>query len=59
MAPELTSCAYHKLSHILVSGFSNGTFMIHEMPDFNLIHSLTCVEFYFIIIALESLFLRV
>ncbi|XP_076446560.1 periodic tryptophan protein 2 homolog [Babylonia areolata] len=44
VAPELKSCAFHKPSHILVSGFANGTFMIHEMPDFNLIHSLTIAE---------------
>ncbi|KAL8606486.1 hypothetical protein ACOMHN_037717 [Nucella lapillus] len=44
VSPDLTSCAYHKPSHILVSGFANGTFMIHEMPHFNLIHSLTIAE---------------
>ena len=41
VAPELTSCDYHKPSHILVTGFANGTFMVHEMPSFTLIHSLT------------------
>ncbi|KAK7097896.1 periodic tryptophan protein 2 homolog [Littorina saxatilis] len=44
VSPELTSCDFHKPSHILVSGFSNGTFMIHEMPDFNLIHSLSIAD---------------
>ncbi|PVD35256.1 hypothetical protein C0Q70_06537 [Pomacea canaliculata] len=39
-APELTSCVYHKPTHILFSGFDNGAFLLHEMPDFNLIHSL-------------------
>lgn len=35
------SCAdYHKKSHILVTGFSDGAFFLHEMPDFVLIHSL-------------------
>ncbi|XP_014678751.1 PREDICTED: periodic tryptophan protein 2 homolog [Priapulus caudatus] len=37
----LTCAAYHKKTHILVSCFSNGSFFIHEMPDFNLIHSLS------------------
>ncbi|KAK7503863.1 hypothetical protein BaRGS_00004986, partial [Batillaria attramentaria] len=40
VAPELTCCAYHKPTHILISGFENGSFLLHEMPDFNLIHSL-------------------
>lgn len=37
---RLTSTAYHKATHILVSGFDDGVFFLHEMPDFNLIHSL-------------------
>ncbi|OWF52888.1 periodic tryptophan protein 2 homolog [Mizuhopecten yessoensis] len=36
----LTSAAFHKTSAILVSGFQDGSFFLHEMPDFNLIHSL-------------------
>jgi len=36
----LVSAAYHKGTHILVTGFSNGAFFLHEMPDVNLIHSL-------------------
>ena len=38
---ELTSGDYHGGTKILVTGFSNGTFLIHEMPDVNLIHSLS------------------
>ncbi|KAI0226931.1 Periodic tryptophan-like protein 2 [Lamellibrachia satsuma] len=38
---KLTSAAYHKDLHILVSGFQDGAFFLHEMPDFNLIHSLS------------------
>lgn len=38
---RLTSAAYHKGLHILVSGFQDGAFFLHEMPDFNLIHSLS------------------
>ncbi|KAL3276990.1 hypothetical protein HHI36_012350 [Cryptolaemus montrouzieri] len=36
----LTSADYHIDSKILVTGFSNGSFFIHEMPDVNLVHSL-------------------
>ena len=36
----LLSCDYNKFNRILVSGFSNGSFLLHELPDFNLIHSL-------------------
>ncbi|XP_053398750.1 periodic tryptophan protein 2 homolog [Mercenaria mercenaria] len=36
----VTSSAYHKATHILVTGFDDGVFFLHEMPDFNLIHSL-------------------
>ncbi|KAK2188503.1 hypothetical protein NP493_130g01036 [Ridgeia piscesae] len=38
---HLMSAAYHKGLHILVSGFQDGAFYLHEMPDFNLIHSLS------------------
>ncbi|CAF4914038.1 unnamed protein product, partial [Rotaria socialis] len=35
-------CAdYHQKTHMLVAGFSNGHFYLHEMPDFNMIHSLS------------------
>lgn len=37
----VTSSAYHKATHILVTGFDDGIFFLHEMPDFNLIHSLS------------------
>lgn len=36
----LTAAAYHRQTHILVTGFSNGSFLIHELPEVNLIHSL-------------------
>ncbi|XP_067139307.1 periodic tryptophan protein 2 homolog [Centruroides vittatus] len=36
----LSSAAYHKKSHILVVGFSVGSFILLEMPQCNLIHSL-------------------
>lgn len=40
----LTSAAYHKKSKVLVTGFSNGSFFIHEVPEMNLIHSLSISE---------------
>ncbi|KAG7196594.1 hypothetical protein KM043_013084 [Ampulex compressa] len=36
----LTAAAYHQDTHILVVGFSNGSFYLYEMPDVNMIHSL-------------------
>lgn len=36
----LTAAAYHKPNHILVTGFASGIFHLHELPEFNLIHSL-------------------
>ncbi|MBN3290963.1 PWP2 protein, partial [Polypterus senegalus] len=38
---NLTSSAYHKKMHILVTGFASGIFHLHELPEFNLIHSLS------------------
>ncbi|XP_063413018.1 periodic tryptophan protein 2 homolog [Mytilus trossulus] len=42
--PRVTSVDYHKSTHILVTGFLDGSFFLHEMPDFNLIHSLNISE---------------
>jgi periodic tryptophan protein 2 len=36
----LTSSYYHKDTHILVTGFSNGSFLLHELPTVNSIHML-------------------
>ncbi|XP_072280204.1 periodic tryptophan protein 2 homolog, partial [Pyxicephalus adspersus] len=41
----LTAAAFHKKLHLLVTGFSSGTFHIHELPEINLIHSLRLQEF--------------
>ena len=38
---DLTAADYHQSTKILVTGFSNGAFFIHEMPDCSLIHSLS------------------
>ena len=37
---ELSSADYHAERKVLVTGFTNGAFLIHEMPDVTLIHSL-------------------
>ncbi|TAQ87241.1 hypothetical protein B7494_g4429 [Chlorociboria aeruginascens] len=33
--------AYHTESNLLVAGFSNGVFGLYEMPEFNMIHTLS------------------
>jgi periodic tryptophan protein 2 len=38
---HLTTAAFHPSSNLLVSGFSNGLFMIHELPTFSEIHKLS------------------
>lgn len=40
----LTSAAYHQQTKILITGYSTGAFFIHELPDVNLIHSLSISE---------------
>ncbi|XP_072941453.1 periodic tryptophan protein 2 homolog [Epargyreus clarus] len=41
---KLTAAQYHKATKLLVTGFSNGIFFLHEMPDVNLIHTLSVSE---------------
>jgi periodic tryptophan protein 2 len=38
---KVSCVAYHADSNILVAGFSNGVFGLYEMPEFNMIHSLS------------------
>lgn len=38
---KLTAAAFHKKTHILVTGFASGVFHLHELPEFDLIHSLS------------------
>nr|XP_023648696.1 periodic tryptophan protein 2 homolog [Paramormyrops kingsleyae] len=38
---DLTAAAFHKKTHLLVTGFASGIFHLHELPEFNLIHSLS------------------
>ena len=37
----LRCAAFHPESNLLVAGFSNGIFGLYEMPDFNMIHTLS------------------
>ncbi|XP_055678283.1 periodic tryptophan protein 2 homolog [Lutzomyia longipalpis] len=41
----LTASAYHKKTRILVSAFSTGAFYLHELPEVNLIHSLSISDY--------------
>ena len=38
---NVTCAAFHTPSNLLVTGFSNGIFTIHELPDFTEIHTLS------------------
>jgi periodic tryptophan protein 2 len=38
---SLTCAAFHANSNLLISGFSNGIFMIHELPEFTEIQTLS------------------
>lgn len=38
---HLTAAAFHKKTHLLVTGFASGIFHLHELPEFSLIHSLS------------------
>ncbi|VTJ77688.1 Hypothetical predicted protein [Marmota monax] len=38
---SVTAAAYHKKIRLLVTGFASGIFHLHELPEFNLIHSLS------------------
>lgn len=41
---NLLAACYHSGNHMLVTTFSNGSFLLHEMPDYNLIQSLNVSE---------------
>jgi periodic tryptophan protein 2 len=41
LKPDVTAADFNYTTHILVTGFSNGVFFIHEMPEAQLIHSLS------------------
>lgn len=37
---KIKCASYHASTKLLTVGFSNGMFSLHELPDFNLIHTL-------------------
>ncbi|CAH2063821.1 unnamed protein product, partial [Iphiclides podalirius] len=41
---KLSAAQYHKATKMLITGFSNGMFFLHEMPDLNLVHTLSISE---------------
>ncbi|XP_029941900.1 periodic tryptophan protein 2 homolog [Salarias fasciatus] len=41
---KLTAATFHKQTHLLVTGFESGVFHLHELPEFNLIHSLSIAD---------------
>lgn len=41
---SVTAVAFHKPKQIIVTGFASGAFYLHELPNFNLIHSLSISE---------------
>ncbi|KAL8972750.1 MAG: hypothetical protein Q9183_000365 [Haloplaca sp. 2 TL-2023] len=41
MNAKLLCATYHASSNLLVAGFSNGLFGLYELPDFNMIHTLS------------------
>lgn len=41
----LTAVNYHKQTKLLITAYSTGTFYLHEMPDVNMIHSLSITDF--------------
>lgn len=41
----LTAANYHQKTHLLITAYSNGAFFLHEMPDVNLIHSLSISDY--------------
>ena len=40
--PTLTAADFNSVTHILVTGFSNGVFFIHEMPEAQLVTFFAC-----------------
>ncbi|KAK0095746.1 hypothetical protein PV326_007504 [Microctonus aethiopoides] len=50
----LTAASYHSETRILVAGFSNGSFFLYELPEVNMIHSLSISQQAISSIALNS-----
>lgn len=41
---KVNCAAFHAASNLLVVGFSNGLFGLYDLPEFNMIHLLRCVD---------------
>ncbi|VDK18089.1 unnamed protein product [Anisakis simplex] len=41
---DVSACTYHSPTNLLVTAFTNGVFLLHELPSFSLIHSLRISE---------------
>ncbi|KAK6626362.1 hypothetical protein RUM43_006673 [Polyplax serrata] len=41
---KLCCAAYHKNTHVLVTGYSTGAFFLHEIPSLTMIHSLSICD---------------
>ncbi|XP_014211564.1 periodic tryptophan protein 2 homolog [Copidosoma floridanum] len=50
----LTAAAYHQETRILIVGFSNGAFFLYEMPEVNMIHSLSITSHHISSISINS-----
>ncbi|VDM60532.1 unnamed protein product [Angiostrongylus costaricensis] len=51
---DVTSCRIHVKSNILLTAFSNGVFVLHEVPSFALIHNLRVSELQISSVAMNS-----
>jgi len=50
----VTCAAYHKRTHILITGFDDGSFTIHEMPDFTLLNSYQLVALVILLLLVSA-----
>ncbi|VDL79300.1 unnamed protein product [Nippostrongylus brasiliensis] len=51
---DVTSCQFHSKSSILVTAYSNGVFVLHEIPSFALIHNLRVSEMQITSVAINN-----
>lgn len=51
---DVTSCRLHAETNILVTAYSNGVFVLHEVPSFSLIHNLRVSEMQITSVAINN-----
>ncbi|VDO26263.1 unnamed protein product [Haemonchus placei] len=51
---DVTSCRIHTKTNILVTAYSNGVFVLHEVPSFSLIHNLRVSEMQITTVAINN-----